>query len=126
MQKNSKYFYGYASVFNNKDWYGDVIMEESLNIPYIELESVPLLLEHDPRKKIGMIEKVSQNAKGVFVEGFINCDYAKKNLPLSIGYIVNKSFKCSNGIRYIQKFTLLEVSVVRKSANSMAFGFCQI
>lgn len=126
MYKNSKYFYGYASVFNNKDAHGDIIMDESLNTPYIQGESIPLLLEHNPRKKIGIVQKVSQNSKGVFVEGFIDFAYAKQNLPLSVGYIINKSFKCNNGIRYIQKFTLLEVSVVKKSANPMAYGFCPI
>lgn len=125
MYKNSKYFYGYASVFNNKDWYGDVMMKESLNIVNLN-KSFSLLLEHNPRHKIGDIVSVSQNSKGLFVEGYIQSDYAKKHLPLSIGYIVDKFFKAQNGIRYIEKFTLIEVSLVAKSANIQAFGFCEI
>lgn len=122
MKQNSKFFYGYASTFNNKDWHKDVVLKDSL---HISGGIISLFLEHNPRNKIGEIISISQNTMGIFVEGYIDTKYAKKQIPLSIGYVVNKSFKDKDGIRYIEKFTLIEVSVVKKAANPKAFGFCE-
>ena len=123
--KNSKFFYGYASIFREKDLNGDVILPESFIESFLKPETVPLYLEHNPKRKIGTIEKIKQDDKGLYVEGWVENEFAKKNkVPLSIGYIPNFEMRSINGSRYISKIMLLEVSFVRKGANKNAFAFC--
>lgn len=124
MFKNSKFFYGYASVFNEKDLNGDIILKESFKEEQLKPEDIPLLLEHNPRKKIGTITRLKQTEKGLFIEGFIERKFAKNKLPLSIGYIPSFKMKSENGIRFITNLKLFEVSVVNKPANSSAFAIC--
>jgi HK97 family phage prohead protease len=121
MLKKSKFFYGYASIFNEIDFNKDVILKESFNW---EGEQLPLLLEHNPRKIIGEVSKITQNEKGLFVEGKIHEYFAKKELKLSVGYIPSISFASKNGIRYLSKLKLIEISVVKKPANKNAFAIC--
>jgi HK97 family phage prohead protease len=122
--KNSKFFYGYASIFREKDLNGDVILPESFIETSLNPEIIPLFLEHDARKQIGVIEKIRQDNTGLYVEGMIEKEFAKKKIPLSIGYIPNFEMKSINGSRYISQIKLLEVSLVKKPANKKAFAFC--
>ena len=122
MLKNSKFFYGYASIFNHKDLNGDIIIENSFkwNVNF----DIPLLLEHNPRKKIGRILKIIQNYKGLFVEGMILKEYSSKELKLSVGYVLNDKFIKKDGTRILTDLTLFEISLVERPANKMALALC--
>ena len=121
MFKNSKFFYGYASVFNELDLNKDIILGGA---KWDDLTNLPLLFEHNPKKKIGEISKITQNYKGVFVEGKIHENFAKSKINLSIGFIPHNSFRDKNGIRHITNFNILEISVVKKPANKRATALC--
>lgn len=122
MLKNSKFFYGYASVFNNIDLNGDIILENSFK--WNKNTDIPLLLEHNPKKKIGQILNIFQNKKGLFVEGVILKEYSSNELKLSIGYSLNDNFVRQDGIRILSDLTLFEISLVQKPANKMARALC--
>ena len=55
MFQDSKFFFGYASVFNIVDLNGDFILQNSFK--WNKNIQIPLLLEHNPKKKIGKIKK---------------------------------------------------------------------
>ena len=126
--ENSKFFYGYASVFREKDLNGDVVLPESFVEKFLNPKTIPLFFEHNPRKKIGKITNIKQNNKGLYIEGFIENSFIpekaklSKKIPLSIGYIPHFQLKSKNGNRYISNIMLLEVSLVKKSANKLAYG----
>jgi hypothetical protein len=121
MFKNSKFFYGYASIFNEVDLNGDVILGKA---KWDEASQIPLFLEHNPKKKIGTIERIIQNDKGIFVEGRVVSQFAKKKLNLSIGFIPSGVFKDKKGVRYITSLKIFEISVVNKGANKNAVAIC--
>jgi HK97 family phage prohead protease len=121
MFKNSKFFYGYASIFNQLDLNKDVILGGA---KWDKACHLPLLLEHNPKKKIGVIERITQNDRGLFVEGKIIPEFAKRKINLSIGFIPSNTFKDRDGVRYIPSLRVFEISVVKKGANKNAFAIC--
>jgi HK97 family phage prohead protease len=121
MFQDSKFFFGYASVFDTVDLNGDFILQNSFK--WNKNIQIPLLLEHDPKKKVGKITQIIQNDKGIFVEGLIFKEFAKKQIKLSVGYIVNESQKDGN-VRILSSLALIEVSVVKKPANKLSVAIC--
>jgi uncharacterized protein len=68
-------FEGYASVFNNVDWAGDVILPgaftRTLKNKMTNGKSFPLLWQHDPYEPIGMITEAYEDANGLKFKGKI-------------------------------------------------------
>jgi uncharacterized protein len=122
MLKKKVFFYGYASVFNVLDENKDIILQNSFlwNKDVI----IPVLFEHNPRKKIGQILNILQNKKGLFVEGELEAEYFKKYLKLSVGYVLNNNIVQKNGIRILDSLNLFEISVVNNPANKLALAIC--
>jgi HK97 family phage prohead protease len=120
-----RYFYGYASIFKVKDLNNDIILAESFDEEDLNPNKIPFLYEHYPEYKIGSISKILQNNKGLYVEGKIEKEFIQSSVfGLSIGYIPIFKMKAYNGIRYISKLKLFEISMVKNPANKKAIAFC--
>jgi len=129
MQKQVE-FTGYASVFNNKDKLGDVILPNAIKNDN-NTEPITLLLSHNNKREIGQITKYKVNANGLYVEGYINAQTPNGQEALSlikqgfrglsIGYYTEKSIKDkTRGVRYLSSIKIVEISLVKNPANSQA------
>lgn len=125
-------FCGYASVFNIKDSYQDIILpsafKNSLNSKNIR-KDIKLLWQHEHNKPIGYFNIIKEDSVGLYVEGQILLDIRqgmeayrliqnKSVSGLSIGYVVKKAENDSrNGVRLIKEVDLFEISIVTFPAN---------
>ena len=123
-------FAGYASMFNVVDSMGDAILPGAFRETLKENQSIKLLWQHDATQPIGIITKISEDIKGLYIEGKIMTDLSKGKEAfdlmslgvidsLSIGFQV-EDFFYANSIRFIKKLKLWEVSVVTFPANQFA------
>lgn len=130
------FFSGYGAVFNNVDWYNDIILPgaftKSLARWAEKNKMPPVLWNHDDGEPIGVYTKVFEDEKGLFVEGklLINDVPRAKSTHallraraidgLSIGYSTKQANKKTNGIRELVELDLSEISIVTKPANKQS------
>lgn len=125
-------FSGYASVFNIKDNYRDIILPNAFRktLQNRNIKSdIKLLWQHSSEEPIGYFESMREDNVGLLVEGKILLDVEKGREAysliksgaisgLSIGYnVVKADFDKKSGIRVISEIDLWEVSVVTFPAN---------
>lgn len=122
-------FTGLGSVFDVIDQGGDVVMKgafaDSLK------ERMPVMLwQHDMAQPIGVFKMAEETAEGLLLEGEINLDTQKGKEAysllkqgaikgLSIGYFT-EDYEDKQGVRYLKKLSLFEVSVVTFPMNQLA------
>ena len=135
-EDGSRSFSGYGSTFGNTDRVGDVVREgafsKSLNDHKSNGTMPSLLLHHDLNRPIGVWETMSEDAKGLYVEGRLtkgvrDADEAYNLLKdgalhsMSIGYrVVNEEYDRKTGVNYLNEIALHEVSLVTIPANAEA------
>lgn len=124
-------FCGYASVFNHQDIVGDIILPGAFcHSLQKDEKNIKLLWQHNPALPLGVINKIYEDTKGLFIEGEMLLDIKyvyeaflliqKKAVHgLSVGFEVLESFYGKDA-RYIKKAKLWEVSVVTFPANTQA------
>ncbi len=123
-------FAGYASMFNVVDFVGDIILPGAFKSTIEEKRPIKLLWQHDNTQPIGIITKITEDTKGLYIEGKIMLELAKGKEAfdlmslgiidsLSIGFQV-EDFFYHNSIRYIKKLKLWEISIVTFPANIKA------
>lgn len=127
-------FAGYASVFDNVDHYGDVVVKGAFSNSIDELEKkgkkLPILWQHDWRTPIGMFEKLEEDDRGLYVEGRLlvnDVRQAKEAYALlkagvvdglSIGYYTEKvRYDDDKDVLYLLEVELKEASIVTFPAN---------
>lgn len=132
-------FTGYASVFNNVDLANDVVVPgafaETLQSYGPNGENIPCYWNHvldDPRMCIGWTLEAREDEHGLFVRVQLDLDsdvgakayrMLQRGLvrQMSITYIVEQeTLGDENGVWYLQKLKLFEVSVVPVAANQEA------
>lgn len=122
-------FTGLGSVFGVQDRGGDVVEKgafaESLG------KRMPVMLwQHDMQQPIGIFVKAVETEDGLLLEGEINLEVEKGREAyalikqgaikgLSIGYYV-QDYEDKQGVRYLKKVDLWEVSVVTFPMNQLA------
>ncbi len=120
-------FYGYASVFNVKDSYNDIILNGAFknSLKHNNIKNINLLWQHDKQKIIGNFNIIKEDSVGLYVEGKINntndniYSYVKSGFikGLSIGYRVNDFYFDNKGNRILKDVDLIEISIVNCPAN---------
>jgi HK97 family phage prohead protease len=127
---------GYANVFNVLDLDMDIVQKGAF-IDSLETHSTKgtrpkMLWQHDYKQPIGVWTELKEDDHGLYVEGqiAINTVLGKDAYELlklgavdsmSIGYVVNEGGATyKNGVRFITKADLWEVSVVTFPANEEA------
>jgi HK97 family phage prohead protease len=123
-------FEGYASVFNNVDRHGDVVMPGAFRKTISENPSVPILWQHDQTKPIGVTMAIREDQNGLLVKGELNLDTQMGREAysllkqgalkgLSIGYQVIKD-DLAGRVRQLKEVKLMEYSLVTFPANERA------
>lgn len=130
-------FTGYASVFGVLDAYREVVAEGAFTASIKAIgdsgRPLPCLWQHLSSAPIGGYDKLEQDAKGLYVEGFLLVNEIERAREthalmkrgivsgLSIGYyVIEDSFNEKERIRTLKEIELVEVSVVTFPANSEA------
>lgn len=130
------FFCGYASVFQLKDFHGDIILpgafKKSLE-KWKAIGSMPKLLwQHDQTRPIGIWQEIYEDDYGLFVKGQLLLDLhqAKEAHALikagvidgmSIGFRPVKTQRAKAGQeKYIEEIDLQEISLVTFAANQKA------
>ena len=125
---NAGHFTGWAAVSGNVDLGGDVILSGAFQLKGQRLE-LPVLLHHKSDSPAGVVI-VEETPYGLRSEGHLNMDVqaAREARALmrqgaftweSIGYSVVDSFR-KNGIRYLTKLAVKEISLVVFPMNPLA------
>lgn len=124
-------FTGYASVFGNVDYQGEVVEKGAFKRTLDHSSGrVPILWQHDPGEPIGVGTSMLEDDYGLYVEGKINMDTQRGREAhsllrqgalkgLSIGYDVIKD-TIMEGKRFLKEVRLHEYSLVTFAANNLA------
>jgi HK97 family phage prohead protease len=128
------YFSGYASVFNVVDQQRDVVMPGAFAYALQTMKPghVKLLWQHTWSEPIGVIERLFEDAQGLYIEGRLLLDIARAREAhallkagamsgLSIGYSpVKTRIEPDTGVRQLLEVDLWEISLVTLPANPLA------
>lgn len=123
------YFYGYASIFNQKDLHGDVICPGAFEHS-LQKHKPKMLWQHDPKKPIGFFECIEETKEGLFVKGKILLEVhqgkeahilMKQGIidSLSIGFYVEEASH-EKDMRFLHRLSLQEISLVTFPAAPLA------
>ncbi len=132
--KDDGTFSGYGSVFGNIDSYREIVapgaFAESLKAINDSGDPLPALWQHDPGQPIGGYSTLSEDDRGLRVEGFLmvnDLPLAKQAHALmerrivkglSIGYyVLADSYDEKERVRTLTKLDLQEISIVTFPAN---------
>lgn len=126
---------GYAAVWGQRDAYGDVVtpgaFSKSLE-QHRAAGTMPLMLwSHDPARPVGVWTGMTEDDKGLKVEGRLIMDatpgrdahaFIKAGAVngLSIGFRTTKAVKTPGGGRRVDGMDLIEVSLVTRPAQPAA------
>lgn len=126
-------FAGYASVFGVVDGDRDIVQRGAFEgALHARKGNIKLLWQHQPDQPIGLIERIFEDARGLYVEGQLALNIARGReayhllksgsvTGLSIGYIpVRFRRDPVTGIRTLEAVDLLEISLVTFPANAAA------
>lgn len=125
-------FEGYASVFGERDAYGDVVVKGAFEKSLKENGMPVLLLQHLSTQVGGIYLEAEERENGLYVKGQLNLEvqmareyYALLKQGaikgLSIGfYTIEDEYDRDESIRYVKRVNLLEVSLVTFPANKLA------
>lgn len=112
-------FAGYASIFDRADTSGDVVRRGA----FAGAGRVPLLWQHDPKRPVGVVERLEEDARGLRVIGRLSGGSTVAREAgallrdgtldgLSFGYRVRRAGKRAPGGRELLNLDLLEISLV--------------
>lgn len=130
-------FSGYGSVFGNIDAYGEIVAAGAFDVSLKAIadsgDPLPALWQHDPSCPIGGYTSLSEDDRGLKVEGFLMVAQVPQAATahalmqrrvvkgLSIGYyVINSSIDEKSGIRTLTEIDLQEISIVTFPANDEA------
>lgn len=123
-------FSGHAAVFGNVDRGNDLIEPGAFTKSLSENPTVPILWSHDPNEPIGVSTHMSEDGKGLRVEGQLAMDVQRAReihslmkmgaiKGISIGYnTVKRNFR--GPVRHLQEVKLGEFSPVVFPMNTLA------
>ncbi len=103
-------FAGYAAIFDAPDRGGDIVRKGAF--ARAAKGGIPLLLQHDQSRRIGYVESLSEDARGLRVIANVDADAQAVHAGsgLSFGYRVRAARK--GDYRELTDLDLIEVSVV--------------
>ena len=124
------FFEGLASTFGNKDFGDDVVVKGAFT-ETLKVITPTILWQHNMHEPIGMPRLLEENESGLFVravmpkedslvKGRVAPQMRVKSIKsMSIGFSVDE-FEIKDGVRFIQKLTLWEISLVTLPMNGKA------
>lgn len=132
-------FTGLLAAFGNTDLAGDILSASSCDAtlrqlnaaPYSARFLLPLLYQHDRTRPLGGFATLEATSRGLAFKAHINLEttLGRETMSLvrqgalsgmSIGFVAEKSHVGRDGVRVLERITLLEGSVVTLPANPLA------
>jgi uncharacterized protein len=107
---------GYAAVFDVPDRGGDIVRRGAF--AGANIARVPLLWQHDPRRTIGVIEHLSEDARGLRLIARLEGAEVAPGHGLSFGYRVRTV--SHRTYRELEALELIEVSLVKEPMQPLA------
>lgn len=109
---------GYAAIFDAPDSGGDIVRKGAF--ARAAKAGLPLLWQHDQRRRIGFVESLREDARGLRVIAQLDDENAsvQAGSGLSFGYRVRAMQK--NDYRELTDLDLIEVSVVATPMQPLA------
>ena len=107
---------GYAAVFDVPDRGGDIVRRGAF--AGMSEARVPLLWQHDPRRTIGVIEHLSEDARGLRMIARLDGTQVIPGHGLSFGYRVRAA--THRTYRELEALELIEVSLVKEPMQPLA------
>ena len=109
---------GYAAIFDAPDNGGDIVRKGAF--ARAAKAGLPLLWQHDQRRRIGFVESLSEDARGLRVVAQLDDETAivRAGTGLSFGYRVRAMHK--QQYRELTDLDLIEVSVVTHPMQPLA------
>ncbi len=126
---------GYASVYDNTDSYGDVVLKGAFQSLFEKADSIiPILWQHDTRQPIGSASHFKEDDSGLYMKANLVLEVQKAQearalskagvvTGLSIGYTINKggvNYDKEKEVNLLTDLKLWEVSLVTFPANTEA------
>lgn len=126
---------GYASVYDNTDSYGDVVLKGAFKSLFEKADSmIPVLWQHDTRQPIGSATAFKEDESGLYMKASLVLEVQKAQearalakagvvTGLSIGYTINKggiNYDKDKDVSLLSDLKLWEVSLVTFPANTEA------
>jgi uncharacterized protein len=100
-------FAGYAAIFDAPDKGGDIVCKGAFRSAKAGL---PLYWQHDPARRIGTVEHVVEDARGLQIIASVDNRVITPGQGLSFGYRVRNAVQGT--YRELRDLDLIEVSVV--------------
>jgi hypothetical protein len=109
---------GYAAIFDAPDKGGDIVRKGAF--ARAAKAGLPLLWQHDQRRRIGFVESLSEDARGLRVIAQLDDDsaFVKAGSGLSFGYRVRAMQQ--QEYRELTDLDLIEVSIVTTPMQPLA------
>lgn len=105
-------FAGYAALFDVADASGDVIRRGAFSRALAEAVELPLLWQHRPGQRIGSVEMLEEDARGLRVIARVDPHVRPRSANgLSFGYRARAYRPLASG-RLLEDIELFEVSLV--------------
>ena len=111
-------FAGYAAIFDHPDRGGDIVRKGAF--ARAAKAGLPLLWQHDQGRRIGFVERIEEDARGLRVIAQMDpsAPPVASGAGLSFGYRVRRSAKGT--YRELTDLDLIEVSVVNHPMQPLA------
>jgi uncharacterized protein len=116
---------GYASLFGVVDLAGDVVATGAFTASLKDwpVTRIPMLMQHDPSRKIGVWDRLDEDDVGLWAQGRIDASFpgaaqaaamvrSETMRGLSIGFRTRASVPRHGGGRVLREVALREVSLV--------------
>lgn len=110
-------FAGYAAIFDHPDSGGDIVRKGAF--AGTPADGVPLFWQHDPAQRIGTIELLQEDRRGLRVIGRVAAGRrVEPGHGLSFGYRVRTARQ--GAFRELTRLELLEISLVSQPMQPLA------
>lgn len=111
-------FAGYAAIFDHPDRGGDIVRKGAF--AHAARAGLPLLWQHDRARRIGFVERVEEDARGLRVIAQLDdgAEVVREGAGLSFGYRVRAAKQGT--YRELTDLDLMEVSIVNHPMQPLA------
>jgi uncharacterized protein len=109
---------GYAAIFDHPDRGGDIVRKGAF--ARAARAGLPLLWQHDRARRIGYVERVEEDARGLRVIAQLDdgAEVVREGAGLSFGYRVRQANQGT--YRELTELDLIEVSIVNHPMQPLA------
>lgn len=109
---------GYAAIFDHPDRGGDIIRKGAF--AHAARAGLPLLWQHDRARRIGFVERIEEDARGLRVIAQLDngTEAVREGAGLSFGYRVRSAKQGT--FRELTDLDLIEVSIVNHPMQPLA------